>query len=106
VAERRGVDRRRGDAILVHIWRELLRRIEMTVRDLQRQLPHRIPADTGGKAVERRTFDVVTILIRFPPAEAGRIELPVVQDETAGHHAKTTVGCIRTAMVDSARGIV
>src|SRR5947207_11413198 len=78
--------------------------MQMTGRNLQRQFLDRIPGESCRVAVQSGFFNVEPVLIRLSPPGRRGFDLPVVYNETGGHHAKGYMGAVEPVLRNRSLG--
>ena len=79
--------------------------LDVTERNLQRQISRRIPGESATVRIELRLIEIVTVFIRFAPGEDAAFNFDIAPDEARSGNAERDMRRILPMMSDRRRNI-
>ena len=66
--------------------------LQISVRQLQRELVGRVPRNASAERVEPRPIEIVAVFVRLPTGKSAAFELHIFPNRTERRHAECDVG--------------
>src|SRR3989454_2659895 len=80
--------------------------LDVTIRDLQRQILRRVPGDAAAVGIEFWLIKIVAVFIRFAPREDAALNFHISPNETGSGDAEGDVSRILPMVAERCVGII